>query len=130
MGFFERLFKKVEEVNAGQASPESLAEDTYIGETVSEEEALQYWHTMQQGLLVNAVKAASQEIERAFVLVNFKENEETFDLFYQVDGRLLRWQELGEEAQYKIEQQLLPQASEVARAVGRFATYRICDVTV
>lgn len=59
MGFFERLFKKVEEVNAGQASPESLAEDMYIGETVSEEEALQYWHTMQQGLLVNAVKAAS-----------------------------------------------------------------------
>ncbi|MBF0775724.1 hypothetical protein BVE84_03505 [Streptococcus azizii] len=117
MGFIERLFKKVEEVNTGQASPESLAEDMYIGETVSEEEALQYWHTMQQGLLVNAVKAASQEIERAFVLVNFKENEETFDLFYQVDGRLLRWQELGEEAQYKIEQQLLPQASEVARAV-------------
>lgn len=50
MGFFERLFKKVEEVNTGQASPESLAEDMYIGETVSEEEALQYWHTMQQGL--------------------------------------------------------------------------------
>lgn len=117
MGFFERLFKKVEEVNTGQASPESLAEDLYVEEKISEEEALDAWCSMQQRLLVNAVKAASQEVERAFVLVNFKPGEETFELFYQVEGRLLHWQELGEEARTKIEKQLLPQASEVARAV-------------
>lgn len=104
----------MEQVNTGQASPESLAEEMYIEETVSAEAALDYWYSMQQRLLVNAVKAASQEVERAFILANFKEDEECFDFFYQIEGHLLHWQELGEEARHKIESQFLPQAQEVA----------------
>ena len=49
---------------------------------------------MEQNLLINAVKAAGgpEAVERAFVLANFKENQETFELFYQVNGQLLSWE--------------------------------------
>ena len=50
---------------------------------------------MEQNLLINAVKAAGgpEAVERAFVLTNFKKNQETFELFYQVNGQLLSWRD-------------------------------------
>ncbi|WP_228064043.1 hypothetical protein [Streptococcus acidominimus] len=81
---------------------------------------------MQQRLLVNAVKAASQEVERAFVLANFKEDEECFDFFYQIEGHLLYWQELGEEARHKIESQFLPQAQEVVALFIQILIRQVC----
>ena len=44
---------------------------------------------MEENLLINAVKAVGgpEAVERAFVLTNFKKNQETFELFYQVDGQ-------------------------------------------
>jgi len=49
---------------------------------------------------------------------SFKENQETFELFYQVDGHLLSWREMDASVVDKISDQLLPQASEVAQAVN------------
>ena len=70
--------------------------------------------------MINAVKAVGGpgSVDRAFVLANFKENQETFDLFYQVNGQLLSWKEMDDSIIAKISNQLLPQAPEVARAVN------------
>lgn len=114
MGFFDRLSKKVERVNRGEEPVESVAEVFVIDRA---EMADNYWREMSQNILVNAVKGASQPIERAFVLVNFKSGEEAFEIFYQVDGQLITWRALGEEGREKIAGRLLPQAKEVAEAV-------------
>ena len=76
---------------------------------------------MEQNLLINAVKAAGgpEAVERAFVLANFKENQETFELFYQVNGQLLSWREMDATVVDKISNQLLPQAPGVAGAVNK-----------
>ena len=56
--------------------------------------------------------------DRAFMLVNFKPGQETFDLYYQIDGKLISWQELDPELVEKIRLQLLPQAPAVSHAVN------------
>lgn len=116
MGFFSRFFKKVEAVNKGTSQPEELKDEFYLS---AAEMAMDSWREMEQNLLVNAVKAVSQPVERAFVLVNFKSDQACFELFYQVEGRLLRWTELDSHSQEKIRTQLLPQAPEVANYINQ-----------
>ena len=117
MGFLKRLFGTIEKVNKGEAPIEEL-DQPFVFDL--EEEADDYWRQTEELLLINAVKAAGgpEAVERAFVLANFKENQETFELFYQVDGQLLSWREMDASVVDKISNQLLPQASEVAQAVN------------
>lgn len=85
MGILKRLFGKIEEVNKGEAALEELDQAWTIN---LEEEANDFWFQMEQNLLINTIKAAGvlDKVERAFVLVNFKQGQETFELFYQVAG--------------------------------------------
>ena len=117
MGFLKRLFGTIEKVNKGEAPIEEL-DQAFVFDL--EAEADDYWRQMEQNLLINAVKAAGgpESVERAFVLANFKENQGTFELFYQVNGQLLSWREMDATVVDKISNQLLPQASGVARAVN------------
>ena len=127
MGFLKRLFGTIEKVNKGEAPIEEL-DQAFVFDL--EAEADDYWRQMEQNLLINAVKAAGgpEAVERAFVLTNFKKNQETFELFYQVDGQLLSWREMDASVVDKIRNQLLPQASEVAQAVNE--NYEAANVPV
>ena len=117
MGFLKRLFGTIEKVNKGEAPIEEL-DQAFVFDL--EAEADDYWRQMEQNFLINAVKAAGgpEAVERAFVLANFKDNQETFELFYQINGQLLSFKEMDESIVAKISNQLLPQAPEVARAVN------------
>jgi hypothetical protein len=117
MGFLKKLFGNVEKANKGEISAEEIV-PPFTNDLA--EEADDYWRQIEQNLLINAVKAAGgpESVERAFVLANFKENQETFELFYQVNGQLLSWKEMDESIVAKISNQLLPQAPGVARAVN------------
>ncbi len=86
MGFFNRFFKKVEKVNEQEATLHELSEELYVESPV--EEATSYWVSMAQNIIVNAVKAADNDVERAFVLLNLKKGEASFDIFYQINGQL------------------------------------------
>ena len=44
------------------------------------EEATSYWVSMAQNIIINAVKAADNDVERAFVLLNLKKGEASFDI--------------------------------------------------
>ena len=117
MGFLKKLFGNIEKVNKGEISAEQIVPPFTIDLV---EEADDYWRQMEENLLINAVKAVGgpEAVERAFVLTNFKKNQETFELFYQVDGQLLSWREMDASVVDKISNQLLPQAAEVACAVN------------
>lgn len=117
MGFLKKLFGNVEKANKGEIPIEEIVPPFTFDLA---EEADDYWREMEELLLINAVKAVGgpEAVERAFVLANFKENQETFELFYQVDGQLLSWKEMDAAVVDKISNQLLPQAPEVARAVN------------
>ena len=118
MGFLKKLFGNVEKANKGEIPVEEIVPPFTIDLV---EEADDYWRQMEQNLLINAVKAAGgpEAVERAFVLANFKENQETFELFYQVNGQLLSWREMDATVVDKISNQLLPQAPGVAGAVNK-----------
>ena len=117
MGFLKKLFGNVEKANKGEIPVEEIV-PPFTNDL--SEEADDYWRQTEELLLINAVKAVGgpESVDRAFVLANFKENQETFDLFYQVNGQLLSWKELDESIVAKISNQLLPQAPEVAKAVN------------
>lgn len=117
MGFLKKLFGNIEKANKGEISAEEIVPPFTIDLV---EEADDYWRQMEENLLINAIKAVGgpEAVERAFVLTNFKTNQETFELFYQVDGQLLSWREMDASVVDKISNQLLPQASEVAQAVN------------
>lgn len=117
MGFLKKLFGNVEKANKGEIPAEEIVPPFTINLA---EEADDYWRQMEQNLLINAVKAAGgpEAVERAFILTNFKKNQESFELFYQVDGQLLSWREMDASVVDKITNQLLPQAVEVAHAVN------------
>lgn len=117
MGFLKKLFGNVEKANKGEIPVEEIV-PPFTDDLA--EEADDYWRQMEENLLINAVKAVGgpEAVERAFVLTNFKKNQETFELFYQVDGQLLSWREMDASVVDKISNQLLPQAPEVARAVN------------
>lgn len=70
MGFFNRFFKKVEQVNNHEATLSELNEELYVESPI--EEANSYWVSMAQNIIINAVKAADNNVERAFVLLNLK----------------------------------------------------------
>ena len=127
MGFLKRLFGTIEKVNKGEAPIEEL-DQAFVFDL--EAEADDYWRQTEELLLINAVKAVGgpNAVERAFVLTNFKKNQETFELFYQVDGQLLSWREMDASVVDKISNQLLPQASEVAQAVNE--NYEAANVPV
>ena len=113
MGFLKKLFGNVEKANKGEIPVEEIV-PPFTNDLA--EEADDYWREMEELLLINAVKAVGgpDAVERAFVLTNFKKNQETFELFYQVDGQLLSWREMDASVVDKISNQLLPQAAEVA----------------
>ena len=127
MGFLKRLFGTIEKVNKGEAPIEEL-DQAFVFDL--EAGADDYWRQTEELLLINAVKAVGgpDAVERAFVLTNFKKNQETFELFYQVDGQLLSWREMDASVVDKISNQLLPQASEVAQAVNE--NYEAANVPV
>ena len=127
MGFLKKLFGNVEKANKGEIPVEEIFPPFTFDLA---EEADDYWREMEELLLINAVKAVGgpEAVERAFVLANFKENQETFELFYQVDGQLLSWKEMDAAVVDKISNQLLPQAPEVARAVNE--NYEAANVPV
>lgn len=116
MGFFNRFFNKVEEVNNGEASISELEEEIFVGTT--EEEAVEYWVSMAQNIIINTMRASDGEAERAFVVIDMRENP-AFEIFYQFNGQLSKWEDLtNEELKMKISTQLQPQAPEVAAAVN------------
>ena len=117
MGFLKKLFGNVEKANKGEIPVEEIV-PPFTNDL--SEEADDYWRQTEELLLINAVKAVGgpEAVERAFVLANFKENQETFELFYQVNGQLLSWREMDATVVDKISNQLLPQAAEVARSVN------------
>ena len=112
MGFLKRLFGTIEKVNEGEAPIEELDQAFVFN---LEAEADDYWRQTEELLLINDVKAVGgpDKVERAFVLTNFKENQETFEIF-----QILSWKEMDAAVVDKISNQLLPQAPEVAKAVN------------
>ncbi|TXC78489.1 DUF1838 domain-containing protein [Metabacillus litoralis] len=120
MGFFKRLFKKVEDVNKGEVTDSNLESEFYLDS--SEEEAMNLWMDIAQNIIVNVVKVTNNSVDRAFILLAMKE-QPSFDIFYQIDGSLVFWNQLKDTIiKEKIENELLPQASTVASAVnGNFA---------
>lgn len=117
LGFFTRLFKKVEDVNKGEADISELDKELYIESEL--DEANDFWVEVAQNIIVNTVKAADNTVERAFVLVDMRE-QPSFDIFYQVEGSLVLWGQLEDALiKEKIEKELLPQAVNVAAAVNR-----------
>ena len=127
MGFLKRLFGTIEKVNKGEAPIEEL-DQAFVFDL--EAEADDYWRQTEELLLINAVKAVGgpDKADRAFMLVNFKPGQETFDLYYQIDGKLISWQELDPELVEKIRLQLLPQAPAVSHAVNE--NYEAANVPV
>ena len=127
MGFLKKLFGNVEKANKGEIPAEEIV-PSFTNDLA--EEADGYWRQMEQNLLINAVKAVGgpDKADRVFMLVNFKPGQETFDLYYQVDGKLISWQELDPALVEKIRLQLLPQAPAVARAVNE--NYEVANVPV
>ncbi|MGG0458800.1 hypothetical protein [Bacillus mycoides] len=118
MGFFSRFFKKVEQVNNKEATIHELDEELYVESPL--EEANSYWVSMAQNLLINTVKAAGNNVERAFLLLNMKKEEASFDIFYQINGQLYFWDQIeNQEMKNRIKNELLPQASEVSDAVNQ-----------
>lgn len=120
LGFFNRFFKKVEDVNKGEAAATELEEEFYLDSP--EEDAINYWVEMAQNIIVNTVKAANNSVERAFILVDMR-TQPSFEIFYQLDGKLVMWNELEDDnIKEKIKNELMPQATSVASAVnGNFA---------
>src|SRR5699024_1429676 len=114
MGFFARLFKKVEQVNKQDISVKEFEASLELSEDEAREDAIDQWVEMAENIIVNTVKAAHIDVERAFILIDFDEKSPSFHIFYQQNGELLYWYELpDEDTREKIEQQLLPQAAEV-----------------
>ncbi|MGP1908821.1 hypothetical protein ACTSEZ_11630 [Metabacillus sp. JX24] len=115
MGFFQRMFKKVEEVNRGEAAAAELESEMVL---ISKEDAYDFWIQMAQNILVNAVNATGTTVDRAFVILDFR-NEPAFELFYQQNGSLLMWDKLDDKSiTEKIRTQLLPQAPDVTDAIN------------
>ncbi|MFP3918627.1 hypothetical protein U5N28_12525 [Lysinibacillus telephonicus] len=123
MGFFNRFFKKVEDVNKGESAVSELESEFYLESPV--EEAKNFWVEIAQNIIVNSVKATNNTVERAFILVDMGE-QPSFDIFYQIDGNLIMWHDLEDPIiKEKIESELLPQAPNVASAVnGEFVQAR------
>ena len=116
MGFFSRLFKKIEDVNKGEADVSELDAEMYVESAL--DEAHDFWVEIAQNIIVNSVKATDNTVDRAFVLVDMRERP-SFDIFYQVDGTLIMWNQLDDSLmKEKIENELLPQATNVAVAVN------------
>ena len=116
MGFFNRFFKKVEDVNKGEAAAAELESEFYL--ETPEEEAINYWVEMAQNIIVNSVKAANNSVDRAFILIDMGE-QPSFDIFYQLEANLVMWDQLDDSRiTEKIEKELLPQAASVASAVN------------
>ncbi len=114
MSFLSRLFKKVEKVNKNESSIEELDMSLSLDEEALQEEAMEQWVSMAENIIINSVKAVNNNVERAFILIDFNESLPSFNIFYQVDGQLYDWDELqDEDAKSKIEHQLLSQAKEV-----------------
>jgi len=127
MGFLKKLFGNVEKAHKSEIPAEEII-PPFTNDLA--EEADDYWRQMEQNLLINAVKAVGcpDKADRAFMLVNFKPGQETFELYYQVDGKLISWKELDLALVEKIRLQLLPQAPAVARAVNE--NYEAANVPV
>lgn len=117
MGFFSKLFKKIEKVNKGEETSDNL-KDIFALQRISKDEANAKWVAIAQGLLVNSAKATANTIERAFVLVDFDVTHPSFNIFYQVDGKLVYWNQLeNDEYKNQIATQLLPQAKETVEYI-------------
>ncbi|YCA46203.1 hypothetical protein M1E11_24200 (plasmid) [Bacillus sp. JZ8] len=116
MGFFKRFFKKVEDVNKGEAAVSELESELYVESP--EEEAMDYWVEIAQNIIVNVVKVTNNSVDRAFVLIDMRE-QPSFEVFYQIEGRLVMWNQLEDTfIKEQIENELLPQASSVASSVN------------
>lgn len=116
MGFFERFFRKVEDVNKGEAAVSELESEFYIESP--EEQAINFWVETAQNIIVNMVKATNNSVDRAFILFDMRK-QPSFDIFYQIDGSLIMWDQIEETLiKEKIENQLLPQAYSVASVVN------------
>ncbi|WP_062051838.1 hypothetical protein [Bacillus sp. JCM 19034] len=116
MGFFKRFFKRVEDVNKGEATVSDLESEFNL--ELPEEEAMDLWVEIAQNVIVNVVKAANNSVDRAFVLIDMRE-QPSFDIFYQIAGRLVMWNQLEDTSmKEKIKNELLPQAAAVASAVN------------
>ncbi|WP_210365399.1 hypothetical protein [Bacillus sp. REN3] len=114
MGFFNRFFKKVEDVNKGAAAISELESEFYLESP--KEAARDFWVEVAQNIIVNVVKAANNSVD---ILVDMGE-QPSLDIFYQIDGSLVMWNQLEDTIiKEKIENELLPQASTVATAVNR-----------
>ncbi|NMD69382.1 hypothetical protein HHO41_03710 [Bacillus sp. DNRA2] len=120
MGFFKRFFKKIEDVNKGETAVSELESEFYLESP--EEAAMNFWVETAQNIIVNVVKATNNSVDRAFILVDMGE-QPSFDIFYQIDGSLVMWNQLEDNMiKEKVGNELLPQASAVSSAVnGNFA---------
>lgn len=121
MGFLTRFVKKIEKVNKGEASVDSLSEEMYIDSSeMLKENASNQWQSIAQTIIVNAVKATNYSVERAFILIDFEKDTPTFDIFYQESHKIIFWRELEElDSQRVIETQLLTQAQEVVQLIDQ-----------
>ncbi|WP_338654194.1 hypothetical protein [Lysinibacillus sp. Y5S-8] len=116
MGFFDRFLKKIEAVNKEEVAVAELESEFYLESAL--DEANQFWVEIAQNLIVNAVKATDNTVERAFILIDMGEHP-SFNIFYQIDGCLVMWNELENPIMTeKIQNELLPQASDVAISVN------------
>lgn len=124
MGFFSRLTKKIEKVNKGETSVDSLSEEMYVDDSeMVKDAAMEQWTSIAQNLIVNAVKATNYSVERTFILIDFDNVSPTFDLFYQENNKIVYWNELEDVAsQNVIETQLLTQAQEVVHLLNKTFT--------
>ncbi|RJS62687.1 hypothetical protein CJ485_25180 [Priestia filamentosa] len=104
------------EVYKEEAAVSELESGFYLGSP--EEEAINFWMEIAQNFIINVVKVTNNSVKRTFILV-YVGKQPFFDTFYQIDGRLVMWNQLEDMVIKKeIENELLPQASTVASLVN------------
>lgn len=117
VGFFSRISKKIEQINRGKADPDTLSDEMYIEDPAVD--AKNEWREMSQRLLVNAENAVNQSAERVFMIVDFTSAESQLKLQYQIDCKLIDWQDLpDEEMQRQVQKQLVAQTPEVVAYIN------------
>lgn len=83
MGFFNRFLKKVEEVNKAEADISELESAFTLLSPL--DEANDFWKEIAQNIIVNAVKATDNTVERAFILIDMGV-QPSFHIFTKLMG--------------------------------------------
>ncbi|WP_145468143.1 hypothetical protein [Staphylococcus pettenkoferi] len=118
MSLLQQLYRKLHDALNGSVTRNPFAD--YTEPKISTEDLEEGWKKYTRKVAISVSTCVDNTAERIFILISFKKHQPNMDIFFQMNGRLMMWNDLDDPTyKQRLYDQVISQAPKLVGLVQK-----------